>query len=285
MMLFLTGATSSLVKSGGNSPQSEISRSLGGFVSSSPAPSGAINSMFDLISSLTIEKMQKETIAISLVNKFSGSVKNVTLKVIGKDSNLAEFKVSAVKIGKEMYMEKLNNRYQEPIQSEFHDASFSRAGVNVKVVNPAIAGEEIVIYPFDVDVTVLESGLEGTLSAIESAFDYGVFSASRISNDTIRIERLDEEVIPVPVTCSFITTDNVVLEFATPYENKIDNTVILVPSNGELKSEEAIGIWIQRIIKRSSKKTNAVMVQEFKDGVIQETVEQVEFVFGYEMTI
>jgi len=285
MMLFLTGATSSLSKSGGNSPQGEISRSLGGFVSSSPAPSGAINSMFDLISSLTIEKMQKETIAISLVNKFAGSVKNVTLKVIGKDSNLAEFKVSAVKIGKEMYMEKLNNRYQEPIQSEFYDASFSRAGVNVKVVNPAVAGEEIVIYPFDVDVTVSESGLEGTLSAIEAAFDYGLFSATRISNDTVRIERLDEEVIPVPVTCSFISTDNVVLEFATPYENKIDNTVILVPSDGELKSEEAIGIWIQRIIKKSSKKTNAVMVQEYKDGVIQETVEQVEFVFSYEMTI
>ena len=48
MMLYLTGATASLNK--GGVAQDDPMKSLGGYISLSPVPNGAINTLFDYIS-------------------------------------------------------------------------------------------------------------------------------------------------------------------------------------------------------------------------------------------
>ena len=123
MIIFLTGAESSLVKSE-VAPQNDAGKSLGGYVSSTPVSSGEVNALFDLISSYTLEKRKRETIALGLVNKLSQAVTNVTLKIVVDKENLATFRVAAVALNNSMAMEKIANRYAEPMSAEFHNADF-----------------------------------------------------------------------------------------------------------------------------------------------------------------
>lgn len=282
-MLYLTGANTSLAKSGGSAIQPDPSKSLGGYASSNQVPSSAVNSLFDLISVLTLEKMQKETIGICLINKFPKGAKNISLKVIADDNNLTEFKVAAVAMGVDLAMERIASRYQEPMMAEFYNASFYRAGVNIKITNPAAVGEEFVLYPFDVNCTAFAADFYGTYSAIDEAFENTDWTVKRLTEDTLRIERLDEQVVSGTEACSFISDGNVGFNFDGNYRNNADNSVILVDSEGTLAPEAGIGIWLQRIIKKSSNKSDEVLVKEFKEKTVILTTEEVEIVIDYEL--
>ena len=104
MMLYLTGALDSLTKSPDN-PQTDANKSLGGYVSSTPVPNGAMNVLFDLISQTTLAEKPKETIALGLINKFDKAVNNVTLKMVVGNEYDASFKVAAVMLNSKMAME------------------------------------------------------------------------------------------------------------------------------------------------------------------------------------
>ena len=89
MMLFLTGASSSLASSGGT-PQDDPMKSLGGYVSNSLVPNGTLNTLFDLISLKSIKNKTKETIAIALINKFDSIVTDVKLKIVSGQNNICD---------------------------------------------------------------------------------------------------------------------------------------------------------------------------------------------------
>lgn len=281
MMLYLTGADTSLSKSQEN-PQTDSSKSLGGYISSTPVPNAALNSLFDVISSYTLEKRQKETIAIGLINRFDKAVKNVELKIVTDENHLADFKVAAVSVSSDNYsMEHIANRYQEPLLAEFYNASFYRAAVDLKVNQYASEGEEIMLYPFNVSLEVKETGIEGTWNAFEEAFSNDeTYKAIRISENVFRIERRDETVIEEPVSCSYISTNGFQAEFLGKFENKADNSVII---SNELEPNEAIGLWIQRTIKKNKYPSNEELLKEYKEKYIHETLEEVEVVISYNL--
>lgn len=280
MMIYLTGAQAPLTKSGGASPQSDVNKSLGGYVSSTPVPNGALNVVFDLISSYTLEKRTPETLAFALINKFDKPVKDVELKLVTDEGNLAMFKIAAVSVDSEtMAMEHIANRYEQPINAEFHDASFYRAAVDVRIVTPAVKGEEIVFYPMNVVVEVKESGLEGTWEAICDAFDDDdTYRAKRLTADTFRIERRDETVLSEPVACSFISTEGSSFIFDGELRNKANNTVLL---SEEFAAGACIGIWIQRRIKRTKGLSNEQILKNYKDKFNYPTIEEVDLVINY----
>ena len=280
MMLYLTGASASLSKSP-EIQQNDANKSLGGYISSSPVPNAAINGLFDMISIQTLKNRYKETIAISLINKCPQAVSDVTIKIINNEGNIANFKIAAVPVDKRYVMEHIDNRYQEPMQGEFIDVSFYRAAVDVEIINPGQAEEEIVFDPFNVTVTVEETGIEGTWRAIEDAFssnsDYDV---RRLSKKKFRIERRDETVVDPPLQCSYIASENASFKFEGLFGNKEDNSALL---SERMESEEAIGIWLQRDISKIKYKSNHEIIQDWKDKVIQETLEQVELVISYNL--
>lgn len=214
MMIYLTGAATSLAKTQDN-PQSDASRSLGGYISSTPVPNAALNTLFDLISSYTLEKKPKETIAIGLINQFDKPVRDVELKIVTDENHEAVFKIAAVAVSSEDYaMEQIANRYQEPMLAEFYDASFYRAAVDLKIKQYASAGEEIALFPFNVSFEVKETGIEGTWLAFEEAFSNDeTYTVKRISETIFRIERRDETVLETPLECSYITTEGLRLNF------------------------------------------------------------------------
>jgi len=281
MMLYLTGAGASIVKTQDN-PQTDAAKSLGGYISSTPVPNAALNSLFDLISAYTLEKRQKETIAIGLINQFDKEVKDIELKIVTNENHEAVFKIAAVAVSTDNYaMEHIANRYQEPMLADFYDASFYRASVDLKINQYASVGEEIALYPFNVSFEVKETGIEGTWNAFEEAFSNDeTYTVKRISEKIFRIERRDETTLEESLNCSYITTEDFQAEFLGQLKNKVDNSVIIKDS---LKPKEAVGIWVQRIIKKNHYPTNEELLKEYKDKHIRETIEDVEIVINYNL--
>lgn len=281
MMLYLTGAGASLVKTQDN-PQTDAAKSLGGYISSTPVPNAALNSIFDLISAYTLEKRQKETIAIGLINQFDKEVKDVELKIVTDENHEAIFKIAAVAVSTDNYaMEHITNRYQEPMLADFYDASFYRAAVDLKINQYASAGEEIALYPFNVSFEVKETGIEGTWNAFEEAFSNDeTYCVKRISETIFRIERRDETVLETPLDCSYINTEGFTAEFLGQLKNKADNYVLIKDA---LQPKEAVGIWVQRIIKKNRYPANEELIKEYKDKFVRETVEGVEIVISYNL--
>ncbi len=277
MMLYLTGAQASLARSQDN-PQTDVNKSLGGYVSSSPVPNNALNVLFDLISSYTMEKKQTETIAIALINQFEYPVENVELKIIPEINSISTFKVAAVNVGKNFVMEQIANRYQEPIGATFFDATFFRAAVELEIIVPATAGEQIVLYPFNTIVNVTEGGIEGTWQAFEKAFaESNEYTVKRLSANHFCIQRRDESVVE-PLECSFIATEIFTAKFLGKFENKTNNVVLL---KDIMQPKEAIGIWIQRQIKNNVYDRNEELIKQYIEKQVKENIEQIELIVNY----
>lgn len=282
MLLFLTGAQTSLAKSEDN-PQTDPSRSLGGYISSSPVPNSALNSLFDTVSAYTIEKKGKETIAIALINKLPNTVKNIQLKFVTPPDAVATFKVAAVSVNPETYvMETIVNRYQEPINATFHNASFSRVSVDMEITQYGSIGEEIMLYPFNIPVEIEECGWDGTWEAFEKAFESSdEYTIERLAERKYRISRRDNAVWEEGQECSYITTEGFSAKFNGLLQNQgADNTVLIAE---DLAPEGAIGLWIQRQVKSTSQKSNKQLIKDYKERVIPETVEKIEMVIDYEI--
>lgn len=281
MMIYLTGANTSLAKSS-EAAQTDPAKSLGGYISSTPVPNGELNVLFDLISSFTLEKKKKETIALALVNKLDQAVNNVTLKVVVGNENLATFRVAAVKPDSSLAMEHIANRYAEPLAADFYSADFQRASVDIEITNPASVGEEIVLYPFNVIVGVEESGIEGTWNAFENAFSNDeTYDVVRISENRFRVLRKDERVLPEPLTCSYVSTEGFSCNFLGKFTNGAVGEVTIIDEDSQLNPGEAIGLWIQRDLKKYKYPTNQQLIEDYKNKVIKEIIETAELVISY----
>ena len=277
-MLYLTGAASSLAKSQ-EAGQNDVSKSLGGYISSSIVPNGSINALFDTISLNTLKNKPKETIAIALINKFDSTMTNVSIKLVTKPNNVGKFKVAAVGVGEDYCMEHIDNRYAEPIQAEFHDIDFYRASVKAEIKNPCVSGEVIYLEPFNVTIEVKDAGMEGTMKAILDAFSINNdYAAIRLSEKEFSIVSKDENVVETPLECSALCTESGEIEFSDTYKNEKNNEALIAET---LESGKAIGLWIQREIV-PKKISDEEMIENYNNKVVVEQSEEVELIIEYE---
>lgn len=280
-MLFLTGALDSLSKTQ-NNPQTDSQKSLGGFVSSTPVPSGEINSLFGLISQHTLAEHPRETIALGLINNLEYPVKDVELRIVVNKESVALYKVAAVALNDKFAMEHINNRNAEPMDAQFYDATFQRAAVDIKITNPASKGEEIALIPFDVQIQVEQDGIEGTWQAFENAFLMNeTYDIKRISTDVFRIIQRDETVVEDFGELSYVSTGGFRMDYQGEFKNDKTGFVTLFEGEDQLAPEQGIGIWLQRIIKPNQFDSNEQILEDFKNGKIKETVEEFDVIISY----
>lgn len=278
MMLYLTGAANSLAKSQ-EAPQTDVSKSLGGYISSSVVPNGSVNALFDTISLHTLKDKPQEIIGIALINKFETDVTDVTVKMVTRKNYIGKFKVAAVSIGSDFCMEHIDNRYAEPIQAEFHDIDFYRAQVVAEIKNPCAAGEFIYFDPFNVTVEVKKEGLEGTMEAILTAFAVDSnYQAVRLSNSEFSIVSRDENVVETPLECTALCLNGEII-FKDSYKTEKNNESLVAEV---LHPNEAIGFWIQRTIVPENL-TNEEILENYNRGVVSEQVEDIEFIIDYDI--
>lgn len=279
MMLFLTGVSSSLANSGGM-PQDDPMKSLGGYVSISPVPNAALNSLFDLVSLKSIKERTKETIAIALINKFSKPVSDVNLKIVSSQDSVCSFKIAAVSLDENYCMEHISNRYSQPMMAEFYDATFNPGSVDVEITRLPIPGEEVDFSPFDVMVQFSKSNYDDVINDIIKAFnttnDYRV---KRLSEKAFRIERTDDKSIDEPLECSFLSSDNNVEFKFNDFFKNISKKEVLISER--LEPNEGIGIWIQREVLSKNEKLDTELINDYDKKIIKEIVEEIELVVSY----
>lgn len=276
MILYLTGANSSLAKTSEN-PQTDPTKSLGGYVSSTIVPNNAINALFDLVSQFTIEKRLNETIAVGMINNSDNDVNDISLKIITNEHSQCDFRIAAVALDDNFAMEHISSRYQEPLNATFYDATFYRAFVELEIKKSAVVGEVIYLEPFDVYVEPEEGGIEGTWKAFEKAFeDDENYCVKRISEKVFRIESRNDDVVQ-PIACSYIASGHFEAEFLGMFENVKSNSVSL----GNLRKGGGIGLWIQRKVKKAAYKTNDQLLEMFRKKEEQVDIEMVEMKITY----
>lgn len=277
MMLFLTGASSSLASSGGT-PQDDPMKSLGGYVSNTLVPNGTLNTLFDLISLKSIKNKTKETIAIALINKFDSIVTDVKLKIVSGQNNICTFKVAAVKLDDNYCMEYINNRYNQPMLAEFHDVTFNPASVDVEIKKLPVPGEEVFFEPFDVMVQFNESTYDHVFDEIKKAFiKDNKYSVKRLNENSFRIEKNDDSVVE-SFECSYISSDDCEFIFKGLFQH-INNNEVLISK--KIKPNEGIGLWIQREISNIAEKSDSEMIDDYNNKVPKETIEEIELVIDY----
>ena len=279
MMLYLTGAASSLSNSA-DAPQTDVSKSLGGYISSSMVPNGNVNVLFDLISLNTLKNKPKETLALGLVNKFSEAVTNLKICIATRPDYIGKFKIAATAVSPTYMMEHIENRYAEPIQAEFHNVDFIRASVRGRISVPGVKGETLYFEPFDVTAEITEDGKDATMNAIVAAFSASLsYSMRKISNTEFEIISKDNNVVAEPLSCSVLSTEGCVIEFDGQYKNGADNTASLAD---KLEPGEAIGIWIQREVVPKSV-SNEEMIRMYESGAKLEQLEEIELCINYDL--
>ena len=283
-MYFLTGAETSLAKSN-VAVQNDPAKSLGGYISSSVVPNGALNALFDIVSMETLKLRNKETIAIGLINKLPTSVTDIQLRFVCNKEDQCAFKVAAVAIGEDYAMEQIPNRYSEPMSAEFHDATFNRASVELEIISAAEVGETISFSPFGVELEITESGsIEQTIIAIENAFEESEeYAAMKVRDNVIRIVRRDETVVGEPIKCSFESDGTFDANFLGDLKNGSTNFVTLIEDGTEFKSGQAIGLWIQRIVKPNKYRSNETLIEDYKKGTILNQTEEVVLATSYKL--
>ena len=279
MMLYLTGAPNSLMTSS-DAPQNDPRMSLGGYVSSTPVPNAALNTLFDQVSLLTLQNRPTECMAFALINKMSQPAADVEIKIVGADDDLCQFEVAAIAV-KNLQMESLRNRYSLPIGVTFYNADFRRAGVQVTIQSPASVGEEFVLEPFNILVKSPKTAdYEGTFNAVKAAFEgSSVWQVVYISEKVFRIERKDYEAIePFPVEVMAEEDGLIRLEFDGDFRNAINNTLLLAE---KLNPDDCIGIWLKRTVKETAHKTCDQLFEEYDEKVKEETLERISLVVNY----
>ena len=277
-MFYLTGASSSLAKSQ-EAPQPDTAKSLGGYVSSSLVPNGELNVLFDLISTYTINKHRDEYVAIGLINKYDKKIRNLQLSVIAGPDDICKFDIAAVTLDKNFAMEQIPNRYAQPINAEFYDATFVRAYVDLKILQPASPNEDIMLYPFNVLIKTEEDckDINDTYRYFQMAFEYNEeYAVSRVSETVFRISRKDNTIMNQE--CSYLASGSFNAQFKDNIKNGATKSVTLIQ---ELESGEGIGLWIRRRLNTYKFVNNEQLIKQYLDKYIPSQVEQVELFVSF----
>ena len=246
MILFLTGATSSLRKSD-VAPQADPNKSLGGWVSSSPVPNAALNELFDLVSTGMLSDRPKETLALGLINQL--------------------------------------NRYSEPLSAVFYDATFQRASVEFDLNGEPIEGDQFLILPLNITIDVIEKGVKGFWNGLKTACKRSsIYIAERLSDRRFRISYADETIVSDDgIECRCVKDSDADINFIGKMRNGSTNSVILVDSENQIAPGDGVGLWLQREVSADwERPTDQELIEMKKRGEILPTVEQAEVVITYD---
>lgn len=288
MILFLTGAPSSLKKSD-VAPQPDPQRSLGGYVSSSPVPNAALNELFDLVSTGMLNDRPVETIAIGLVNQLDKPVTDVRLSIVVSQKPICSWRVAATALSEDMRMESIPNRYAEPIGAEFYDATFQRACVDLEVVGEPLKDDQFLILPLALTVDVRENGLKGFWNGLKAACRQSAqYECERVSETVFRISYANETIAPEEgIECHVVKDSAADIRFLGKFINGATGEVLLIDADAQPKQKivpgDGIGLWLQRFVSSDwEAPTDEELIEIKKRGEILQKSEKAEIIITYQ---
>lgn len=271
MNLYLTGSTVSPAT--GGAPQTDVSKSLGGFISNSPVPNGQLNALFSDVSTKGKNDPQPEYLGLGLVNDSTEAV-DATIYLVVPPKSSCDWAIAVV--ASDGSMERLPNRYSTPLHAEFHNVDWVRAYTVARIEQCGGKGEQLTFSPFGVVATVHEPTIEGTYRAIYRAFKNSGYDIVRRSTRTFVItNKTDDRVETQP--CNVTSTGAARVQFLKPLANGDTNDAML----GTIEPGAMLGVWIQRT-PRANFRSNEQLLLDKKVGYIEPTEEEAELVIDYE---
>lgn len=272
MQLVFTGAPALL------SPNTDVEKSLGGYVSNTPVPNNRLNGLFSDISEYGKANKIVETLAICLYNTSGSTKTNVKLTEIYSnqfldDDSGATYEWAAVTLNSGK-MESIQSKGDSPFYATFIEPKSRRADAILKVLTGGGIGDVITV------LGVSTLGLSGT--SIENLVDAVVLSF--VGNATYIVTKKSAseiyfQIIIYAVDTTAVTLSSTGLGTATPtaFSNGYDGTVLLTAS---LADNDGIGLWIRRTIKPNIGKTCQALLDAIND--IPKTIDNLEVVFSWD---
>lgn len=288
MILFLTGAASSLKKSD-VAPQVDPQRSLGGYVSSSPVPNAALNELFDLVSTGMLNDRPVETIALGLINQLEVPVTNVRLSIVVGAHPICEWRIAATALSESLRMESIPNRYSEPIAAQFYDATFQRAAVEFELRGEPLKNDQFLLLPMALTVDLTEDGVKGFWNGLRSACKRSNFYVcERVADRRFRVAYADERITPAGgLECHVVKDSAADIEFFGNFVNGATGEVLIVDGNSEpqqiIAPGAGVGLWLQRFVSPDwEQPSDEELIEMKKRNTVLPKMETAEIVITYE---
>ena len=300
LTLYYTGASSFLDK------QTFAIKSVGGLISQSQVPSGAINTFFDGISNKTEAENLSEYICVALKNETGSDIVDLKAYLIAPTTdNRVKVSIAAIDPDTQtasngdvlQFFQMTNNRRSKPpFIEKFYNIMSKQAFVEIELSSPAQTGEVITILGVDTAAAESNLSIDETYQLIADAFENdNVYTATFIDKEvktlitdnadirkgeqiTTTVKHLLIKRIEIGVNTdvvSFSTTGTAALKQAYSFAGGTDNSIII----GDLAKDAYIGLWFQKNIiqvKRDYTKDSTYLFPEQL-----EKTENLQLVFEY----
>lgn len=273
MRFFYSGAKSL------NSSQTDISKSLGGFISSTSLPNGRLNNLFQDVSLVSLQEESSETKAIFLKNISNKIVQNIVLYFLYPSETISKLQVACVEpVNNEM--ELIRSAYDLPYEAEFFEPSavFSFS-VFTLVEDNFVASDSIKIENFTIPMSSAPSNAEFMQKAKT------VFSNSEVYNFVQMNEtqfKLEYKILGLYSNTPAIVVQNNAIT-ATIFGGGVDNSVLIAE---EMEPGASLGIWLSKTIIKQNAKNITERFEEFVENNYQPvestSLEDIQLVIEYD---
>lgn len=240
--LFYSGATTL------NAEQFTPSKSLGGYISSTPIPNGQVNTVFSDFSYISLEEGKTETKAFFIKNIGDKTIKDLLVFCLTPEVPKADILVASQKGTK---LELLRSPNDIPYYLTFYTLNVVYASVNIKIENDFQIGETATIEGVDIPVTS-QSRMEFMNKVVLAFKNNQMYDVSIVDDVTFK---MTYKILGDYTNTPQISSYNANTFSYGSFSGGVDNSRLLAT---ELAPGECIGIFLQR-------KINSETVLDYSD--------------------
>lgn len=264
MQLFLSGADLA------NYPSSP-SKSLGGWISSSPLRNDDINNLFEDISILDIEQKTKQIKGLFLKNTTNATISNPNISI----KTLPGYKIELATVvpGENgTYIEKIENSQQSPIYAQFVGFNVTYSSCILTILTPSVGVENLELLGEDLVTDNSIVTIEDLVDFIVTQFEYNTsYKITKTESNKFKVESLNK--IPTTTLVNLISDGNATSD-SQNLSGGVNNSQTI---NISLDANETLGMWLKLTpINPSSKSFNQLYDEELQYREISDKFEKGE---------
>jgi hypothetical protein len=259
------------------SEQKSINQSVGGYMSSTPVPSGRINLLFGDVSIYSKMVGSKDCMAIYAYNDSSETITNLCIEQIQSANNDCEFYWGAVDPndnGETIFIEKIGSRKEEPFNVDWFQPTTKRENATVIIKSAGLTGDvaELLDVEFDLTGNTKETLVNDIVKAFKNNETY---NCHKVSQESFYIERIDKNFTGEPI--ELITPGNAEF-FDKNFSGGEDGSTLILE---ELLPGKAIAFWVKREVVQNEE-CESKTCEDLSCLKNIDTKENLEVIFSYD---
>lgn len=269
MKLYFSGATAKFAS------QNDVTKSLGGFMSSTPIPNNRIGALFSGVSMYNLKERLPETMAFFIYNDTGSDITNLTVQQIyqnklGEPINVCNFDWAVVQPNENFSIEKIGNKMEQPFNATWFNPETIYQNLELTINEAIDNGSNATILGSTFQINDVES-IEDTVDAVIAFFKNSLnFRFEKLSENKILITNLSTTGYIGGV--SLISSTQGAISNTAIFDDIVDGRTII----GDLEDGKAIGVWL----RRSFNEVEKLDCEELEKSDLT-TLEELEIIFTY----